>query len=402
MNERTSSERVHISFFGRRNAGKSSLVNAVTNQELAVVSDVLGTTTDPVKKSMELLPIGPVVIIDTAGTDDDGELGGLRVKKTREILGITDIAVLVVDSTIGISSPEEQLIELFEEKNITYVIAYNKSDLLSDSPVDGIISPPLNAKKAKGAMNVSSATGFQINEFKDMIGALAKEAENIKPIVTDLLNPGDTCVLVIPIDSSAPKNRIILPQQQVLSELLTFHCKVVCCQPEEVTACLKSLKEVPSLVITDSQAFKKVAADVPKDIRLTSFSILFARYKGNLSGLMKGASVLKTLQDNDLVLISEACTHHRQCEDIGTVKMPGWIEAYTGVKPRYEFSSGNSFPENLSDYKLVIHCGGCMLNETAMQSRMRHCKEAGVPVVNYGIAIATMNGILDRSTEMFN
>ncbi|MBQ7500244.1 MAG: [Clostridia bacterium] len=390
LNETPSSERVHIGFFGLRNAGKSSLVNAVTGQELSVVSDVRGTTTDPVRKAMELLPIGPVLIIDTPGYDDEGELGELRVKKTKEILAKTDVAVLAADSREPLSALDNELISAFREGNIPYVVAYTKSDLVSE-------------RKTTGAneIYVSAKTGENINELKELIAGTAKVSVSEKHIVSDILPRGGTVVLVIPIDGSAPKGRLILPQQQTLRDLLDPHCCAVCCQPEELSSVLDNLKKRPELVITDSQAFGTVSKTVPDDIPLTSFSILFARYKGDLAELVKGAAALERLDDGDSVLISEGCTHHRQCNDIGTVKMPGWIESFSGVRPDFSFTSGGEFPDDLSGYKLIVHCGGCMLNEKEMHSRIDRAKKAGVPIVNYGVAIAHMHGILKRSLTPF-
>ena len=390
LNETVSAERPHIAFFGMRNAGKSSLVNAVTGQQLAVVSDVKGTTTDPVKKAMELLPIGPVVIIDTPGLDDEGELGALRVQKAREILAKTDIAVLVVDALQGMGAEDRELLGLFQERKLPYVVAHNKADLLASRPQPG-----------EDALYVSAKTGAGVNELKEKLGALAGKAQNARRIVADLLSPGDLAVLVTPIDAAAPKGRMILPQQQTMRDILDAHCAFVTCQTEELAATLKLLAVKPKIVITDSQAFERVAKDTPEDVLLTSFSILFARYKGSLSTLVQGAVQLSRLKDGDPVLISEGCTHHRQCGDIGTVKLPGWIEQYTGVKPQYSFTSGGEFPENPEPYKLVVHCGGCMLNETEMKSRVARAKKAGVPIVNYGVAIAQMHGILRRSLEAF-
>ncbi|MBQ8370240.1 MAG: [Clostridia bacterium] len=388
LNNTPSGERIHIGFFGMRNAGKSSVVNAVTGQELSVVSDVKGTTTDPVKKAMELLPIGPVVIIDTPGMDDEGDLGELRVQKARRMLAETAIAVLVVDGTVGLSDGDRMLLDLFKEKKLPYVIAYNKSDL------DGFTA-------SDDGIAVSAATGRGITELKEKIGSFAKKMQNDKKIVSDLLEPGDLVVLVIPIDDAAPKGRLILPQQQTLRDVLDAHCTVVCCQDTELKETLASLAKKPKLVITDSQAFGRVSKDTPDDILLTSFSILFARYKGDLAELVRGAAMLSKIQAGDRVLISEGCTHHRQCGDIGTVKMPAWIEKFTGVKPEYTFTSGGEFPEDLSEYKVCVHCGGCMLNEQEMGWRITHAKESGTPIVNYGIAIAQMHGILRRSLEPF-
>ncbi len=390
LNDTVSAERVHIGFFGKRNAGKSSVVNAVTGQELAVVSSVKGTTTDPVKKAMELLPIGPVVIIDTPGIDDEGTLGELRVKKTRQILAKTDVAVLVVDGEKGLDETDNELIKLFEERKIPYIVAFNKSDLLENIP-----------HTDEKSIYVSATHGTNINELKEKIGSLAKTAENKKQIVADLIEDGDVVVLVIPIDESAPKGRLILPQQQTIRDILDANCAVMCCQDTELSATLKALAVKPKLVITDSQAFGRVSKDTPDGIMLTSFSILFARYKGDLAALVGGAAQLGKLEDGDKVLISEGCTHHRQCNDIGTVKMPGWIRNYSKSEPEFHFTSGGDFPEDISEYKLIVHCGGCMLNEKEMQRRITEAQAAGVPIVNYGIAIAQMHGILKRSLEPF-
>lgn len=383
-----SAERTHIGFFGLRNAGKSSLVNAVTGQELSVVSDVLGTTTDPVKKAMELLPLGAVVIIDTPGFDDSGYLGEKRVQKTRKVLASTDIAVLVVDAEKGIGEEDKILIELFKERKIPYVVAYNKSDLASPSI------------KNSNEIAVSAKTGKNINELKELIGSLYIDKQE-KFILADLVEAGDTAVLVTPIDASAPKGRLILPQQQTLRELLDLHCTAIVCQPEELKNTLASLSKKPKLVITDSQAFGKVSKDTPEDINLTSFSILFARYKGDLEALVRGAATLKSLKDGDKVLISEGCTHHRQCGDIGTVKLPNWIRQYTGKNIDFSFTSGGDFPEDLSQFSLVVHCGGCMLNDREMGYRINTAKAQGVPIVNYGVLIAHIHGILKRSLSPF-
>ena len=390
LNETASAERVHIAFFGMRNAGKSSLVNAVTNQEMSVVSDVKGTTTDPVRKSMELLPIGPVVIIDTPGLDDEGELGEKRVKRAKEVLNKTDVAVLVADAQKGLSDSDRELIKHFGDTKIPYIIAYMKSDLPHDE-----------GTQKDNEIYVSKFDKASVDKLKEMIARLGKGTQNSGHIVSDLLTEGDIAVLVIPVDAAAPKGRIILPQQQTLREILDSHCTAICCQPQELKGTLKSLAKKPRIVITDSQAFEAVAADVPDDIPLTSFSILFARYKGDLTELVKGAARLASLRDGDKVLISEGCTHHRQCGDIGTEKLPKWIEKFTGVKPSYSFTSGGGFEENLADYKLIIHCGGCMLNENEMKHRISEAKNAGVPIVNYGVAIAHMHGILKRSLAVF-
>ncbi len=390
LNETVSAERLHIGFFGLRNAGKSSLVNAVTGQNLSVVSDYKGTTTDPVKKAMELLPLGPVVIIDTPGIDDEGELGELRVKKAKEVLSSTDIAILVCDATSEMSDYDNTLISMFRERKTPYIIAYNKCDLLESIPTS-----------EDGKIYVSAKTGKGINELKEMVGRLKGKAENTKQIVADLLSPGDTVILVIPIDEAAPKGRLILPQQQTIRDILEAGCSALCCRDTELSETLNSLSKKPKMVITDSQVFGKVSKIVPADIPLTSFSILFARYKGDLSQLVKGAAQLSKLTDGDKVLISEGCTHHRQCGDIGSVKMPAWIEKFSGAKPQYVFTSGGEFPDDLSDYKLCVHCGGCMLNEKEMKSRIERSGKSELPMVNYGIAIAHMHGILERSLEPF-
>ncbi len=385
-----SSERVHIGFFGLRNAGKSSLVNAVTGQNLAVVSDVKGTTTDPVRKAMELLPVGPVVIIDTPGIDDEGALGEMRVQKAREILHKTDIAVLVHDVRESLTEPENELIRLFEEKKTPFIIAHNKCDTLDYLP-----------PKKDNEIYVSALTGESIQALKELIAEKAKGEKNEKVIVSDLINEGDAVLLVIPIDKAAPKGRLILPQQMTLRDILDRGAIPVCCRDSELTAALDQLKEPPALVITDSQVFGKVSEALPESIPLTSFSILMARYKGDLPSLLNGAETLAGLKDGDRVLISEGCTHHRQCNDIGTVKMPKWIEAFSGARPDFSFTSGGEFPEDLTPFKLVVHCGGCMLNEKEMQSRIKRCENQKVPIVNYGMAIAKMNGILERSISVF-
>ena len=390
LNQTASADRIHIGFFGLRNAGKSSLVNAVTGQALSVVSDVAGTTTDPVKKAMELLPLGPVVIIDTPGLDDEGMLGELRVQKAREVLATVHIAVLVVDATKGLSDLDNTLISLFEERKLPYVIALNKCDLLEAVPTaEGIRHP------------VSAATGAGVQELKEAIASLAKGTGNTRKLVSDLLAPNDLVVLVIPIDEAAPKGRLILPQQNTIRDILDSHCTVVACQDTELTKTLSMLAVKPALVITDSQAFGRVAKNLPADIPLTSFSILFARYKGDLPSLVRGAAALSRLKDGDKVVIAEGCTHHRQCGDIGSVKIPRWVEQFSGVRPVYTFTSGGEFPADLSDYKLIIHCGGCMLNEKEMAHRMEIAAKAGVPMVNYGVAIAHIHGILKQSLAPF-
>lgn len=391
LNATVSAERPHIAFFGRRNAGKSSVVNAVTGQRVSVVSETLGTTTDPVKKAMELLPLGPVVIIDTPGFDDEGALGELRVERTREVLRKTDIAVLVVDGTVGLTEADEKLLDEFVSRRLPYLVAYNKSDIMRAKP-----------HLSDHELLVSALTGEGIGELKERLAHIIDSEDKEKYIVADLVDEGAVVVLVIPIDESAPKGRIILPQQQTLRELLDHHCTVICCQDTELKAALSKLSDKPALVITDSQAFRRVSADVPADIPLTSFSILFARYKGDLDSLIQGANMLKNLQSGDKVLISEGCTHHRQCGDIGTVKLPAWIREYSGAEPEFSFTSGGTFPDDLSAYKVIVHCGGCMLNEKEMRHRQNAAKAAGVPMVNYGIAIAAMNGILDRALQIAN
>lgn len=390
LNSTVSAERVHIGFFGLRNAGKSSLVNAVTGQQLSVVSEVKGTTTDPVKKAMELLPMGPVVIIDTPGIDDEGQLGEQRVARAQQILRQADIAVLVVDAEKGLQSADRELKELFIKRKLPYLIVFNKSDLLTQQPPE-----------TENEIYVSAATGDGIHALKEKIAALAKSAESDRKIVSDLVDAGDAVVLVVPIDSAAPKGRLILPQQQTIRELLESGALSLVVRESELGTALSVLKTPPRMVITDSQAFGFVSKIVPESIELTSFSILFARYKGNLATVVEGAAMLNRLQDGDKVLISEGCTHHRQCQDIGTVKLPGWINGYTGKTLSYSFTSGAEFPDDLSQYALVVHCGGCMLNEREMKSRLDRCCEQGVPVTNYGIAIAHIHGILKRSLAPF-
>lgn len=391
MNETSSGERIHISFFGKRNAGKSSLVNAVTSQNLSVVSEVKGTTTDPVKKSMELLPLGPVVITDTAGIDDEGELGSLRVQKTFETLSRTDIAVFVADATAVISDDEKKFIAILQERKIPFIIARNKCDLLAEIPQ--------NAPDTPNEIFVSAATGTNISELKERLGKIRGDFQTGKRIIADLISRGDIVVLVIPIDQSAPKGRIILPQQATIRDILDSNAIFISCQPQELKQTLESLAKKPRLVVTDSQAFGEVSKIVPREIPLTSFSILFARYKGELSALIGGAEKLSALKDGERVLIAEACTHHRQCRDIGTVQLPSMIKKFSGANVDFEFSSGTDFPAGLEKFALVVHCGGCMINETEMKNRLERAKEAGVPMVNYGIALAKMNGILERSIE---
>ena len=390
LNETVSAERVHIGFFGMRNAGKSSLVNAVTGQSLSVVSEVLGTTTDPVKKAMELLPLGPVVIIDTPGFDDEGYLGEKRVEKTNEILARTDVAILVVDSSKGLSKGDEELIEAFKKRKIPYIIAFNKCELLAEK-----------AELKDNEIYVSAVDNINVFELKEKIGSLSKTTEKKKYVVSDLVEKGDIVVLVIPIDEAAPKGRLILPQQMTIRDLLDANCTVLACQDTELEITLQTLAKKPKLVITDSQIFGKVAKIVPDDILLTSFSILMARYKGEISTLINGAEKLAEIKDDDKILISEGCTHHRQCNDIGTVKIPNMIRKFTGTEPEFSFTSGGEFPQDLSGFSLVVHCGGCTLNEKEMKHRMNLANEQNVPMVNYGVAIAKMNGILDKSLEIF-
>lgn len=399
LNDKVSAERVHIGFFGLRNAGKSSVVNAVTGQSLSLVSETKGTTTDPVQKAMELLPIGPVVIIDTPGIDDVGTLGEMRVKRAMQVLDKTDIALLVVDAEKGLQQADQELLKLFEKKKIPHITVYNKSDLLATVP-----SLPEKQQEKNDAIYVSAKSGDQIYELKEQIGALAKAASakaNEKRIVADLIQPEDVVVLVVPIDSAAPKGRLILPQQQTIRDVLESGAISVVTRETELPQTLRALGKKPALVITDSQAFQKVNADTPADVPLTSFSILFARYKGDLKEAVHGAAQLDKLQNGDTVLISEGCTHHRQCGDIGTVKLPNWIRNYTGKELSFEFTSGGEFPEDLSPYALVVHCGGCMLNDREMKARIARAVAQNVPITNYGICIAQVHGILKRSVELF-
>jgi len=389
LNDVPSGERVHIGFFGIRNAGKSSVVNAVTSQNLALVSDVKGTTTDPVKKAMELLPLGPVVIIDTPGIDDEGTLGEMRVQRTKQMLAQTDIAVLVADATLGLQPADQELIGIFEERKLPYVIAMNKADLAPGASEDPHV------------IYVSALTGENIEALKEKMAHLVKGTGKEKTILGGLIGPHETAVLVIPVDQSAPKGRIILPQQQVLRELLDRNAIAAVAQAADLKECLAALKEPPKIVITDSQAFKSVMKDTPEDVWTTSFSILFSRYKGNLAQQVRGAAALKRLTSSDTVLISEGCTHHRQCQDIGTVKLPGWIEHYTGCTPKWEFTSGGQFPEDLSPYSLIIHCGACMLNEKEMHHRLEVAEQQHVPMTNYGVAIAEFHGTLRRALQPF-
>ena len=389
LNETPSSNRVHIGIFGKRNAGKSSVMNALTNQSIAIVSDVLGTTTDPVLKAMELLPIGPVVMIDTPGIDDEGELGALRVRKSYQMLNKTDIAVAVIDGAEE-SAEDTALIERIRKKNIPCAVFHNKSDTL-----------PENFPRKEGHYYGSALTRDGIDELKEAIVKLAQVSEPDRKIVGDLLDPTDIAVLVVPIDAAAPKGRLILPQQQTIRDILEAGGISVVVKETELAETLKKLGTKPKLVITDSQAFGKVSAETPEDILLTSFSILFARYKGTLETAVRGAKALDDIKDGDKILISEGCTHHRQCGDIGTVKLPNWVKKHTGKDVAFEFTSGTEFPDDLSGYAAVIHCGGCMLNEREMKYRYACAEEQGVPITNYGIAIAHMHGILKRSVEPF-
>ncbi len=388
LNQTPSAERVHIAFFGKRNAGKSSLVNAVTGQELSIVSDYKGTTTDPVKKAMELLPIGPVVIIDTPGIDDEGSVGELRVKKAHQILNLTDIAVLVIDSAIGKSEEDISLIEKFTKKEIPYIVVYNKSDIKNVTVSD------------ETEISVSTTNKNNIELLKNRIAELAKKESNNKKIVSDLISQNDIVILVTPIDSSAPKGRMILPQVQTIRDILDKKAICMVTQVEQLENTINSLKAAPKLVVTDSQVFGKVKEIVPEEIPLTSFSILFARYKGLLKSAVNGVQALDSLKDNDTVLICEGCTHHRQCEDIGTVKLPKWIEKFTGKTLNFEFTSGGEFPENPDKYSLIVHCGGCMLTEREIRYRNKCAQDAGVPITNYGTLIAHINGILERSIQV--
>lgn len=399
MNQTPASERVHISFFGKRNAGKSSVINAVTGQDLAIVSSVMGTTTDPVYKSMELLPLGPVVVIDTPGIDDEGELGALRVRKSYQVLNKTDIAILVVDSTTGKGEEEFALLHKFHEKHIPYLVVYNKIDLLS---VEEIKNLAMSVRA--GEVLASAADGMNIQELKEKIATLKPEDTHQYPLIQDLIEPLDLVILVVPIDKAAPKGRLILPQQQTIRDILERGALSLVVRDTELKSTLDHFLAqgvCPKLVVTDSQAFARVSKDVPENITLTSFSILFARYKGELETQLKGVVALSSIEDGDHILIAEGCTHHRQCGDIGTCKMPEWIRNYTGKEPVFEFTSGTEFPDDVSSYKMVVHCGGCMLNEREMKYRIACCQDQGVPITNYGILIAQVTGILKRSLGPF-
>ena len=402
MNQTPASERVHIGFFGRRNAGKSSIINAVTGQDLAIVSDVMGTTTDPVYKTMELLPLGPVMVIDTPGIDDEGELGALRVKKSYQVLNKTDIGVLVIDSTVGKGPREEALIRRFREKGIPFIVVYNKCDLLPEGQHS--TAGNSHADSAEHSIYVSAARNIHIQELKELIASLKPEDTHRYPLIGDLMSPGDLIVLVVPIDKAAPKGRLILPQQQTIRDILDHGGLSLVVRDTELKGTLENLRAggiTPRLVVTDSQVFARVSQDTPAHIPLTSFSILFARYKGDLGTAVQGAAALDRVQDGDKILIAEGCTHHRQCDDIGTHKIPGWIRQYTGKNPEFVFTSGTEFPDDVSGYRLVVHCGGCMLNEREMKYRTACCRDQGVPITNYGILIAQVTGILRRSLEPF-
>ena len=399
MNQTPASERVHISFFGKRNAGKSSVINAVTGQDLAIVSSVMGTTTDPVYKTMELLPLGPVMVIDTPGIDDEGELGALRVRKSYQVLNKTDIAILVIDSTAGKGEEELELIHRFHKKGIPYLIVYNKIDLLSTEKIKD-----LAMSVRAGEVLVSASDGMNIQELKEKIASLKSEDTHKYPLIQDLIDPLDLVILAVPIDKAAPKGRLILPQQQTIRDILERGALSLVVRDTELKSTLDHFLAqgvCPKLVVTDSQAFARVSKDVPENITLTSFSILFARYKGELETQLKGVTALSSIEDGDRILIAEGCTHHRQCGDIGTCKMPEWIRNYTGKKPVFEFTSGTEFPDDVSSYKMVVHCGGCMLNAREMKYRIACCQDQGVPITNYGILIAQVTGILKRSLGPF-
>lgn len=399
MNQTPASERVHISFFGKRNAGKSSVINAVTGQDLAIVSSVMGTTTDPVYKTMELLPLGPVMVIDTPGIDDEGELGALRIRKSYQVLNKTDIAILVIDSTAGKGEEELELIHRFHKKGIPYLIVYNKIDLLSTEKIKD-----LAMSVRAGEVLVSASDGMNIQELKEKIASLKSEDTHKYPLIQDLIDPLDLVILVVPIDKAAPKGRLILPQQQTIRDILERGALSLVVRDTELKSTLDHFLAqgvCPKLVVTDSQAFARVSKAVPENITLTSFSILFSRYKGELETQLKGIAALSSIEDGDRILIAEGCTHHRQCGDIGTCKMPEWIRNYTGKKPVFEFTSGTEFPDDVSSYKMVVHCGGCMLNEREMKYRIACCQDQGVPITNYGILIAQVTGILKRSLGPF-
>ena len=397
LNATPSSERVHIGIFGKRNAGKSSLINAITGQNLAIVSEAKGTTTDPVYKAMELLPLGPVMIIDTPGIDDEGVLGSLRIQKAYQVLNKTDIALVIIDAAVGPSAEDLRLIKRINTKKIPLLIVINKCETINEDKKTAYQALLPNGK----LLFVSAEQKLNIFELKEAIAQTVPADENKAQIVADLLSPSDFVVLVVPIDSAAPKGRLILPQQQTIRDILEADAAAIVVKENELTNTLQNLGKRPKLVITDSQVFKKVAAETPADILLTSFSILFARYKGNLQTAVQGVTALDSLEDGDKILIGEGCTHHRQCDDIGTVKLPRWIKEYTGKNPEFIFTSGTEFPLNLSPYKMIIHCGACMLNEREMQYRIKCAVDQNIPFTNYGITIAYINGILKRTVEPF-
>lgn len=398
MNKTPRGDRIHIALFGKRNVGKSSIINAITSQEIAVVSNVKGTTTDPVYKAMEILPIGPVVLIDTAGLDDVGELGELRKQKTYEVLNKTDLALLVIDSEIGVTDFELEVLKNIKNKNIPVVGILNKTDI---NKVSDEMKIEFEQKLGLNLISVSALARTGIEELKNEMIKVLPENEDKFKLVGDIINPGDFVVLVVPIDKAAPKGRLILPQQQVIRDILESDAMCVVTKEYELRETLDNLGKKPKLVITDSQVFSKVSADTPKDIPLTSFSILFARYKGDLVNMVKGAKRLDSLKDGDKILIAEGCTHHRQSDDIGTVKIPRWIRQYTGKQLEFDFSSGMKYPENIKDYSLIVHCGGCMLNRRELQYRIKQTLDVDIPIVNYGVLIAYVQGILDRVIEPF-
>lgn len=401
LNTTPSAERIHIGIFGRRNAGKSSLINALTGQNLAIVSDVRGTTTDPVLKAMELLPLGPVVMIDTPGLDDTGDLGMLRIQKTFQVLNKTDIAILVLNSTAGITKEDLDILRKIRHKSIPYVVVFNKCDQVVDHPALARKAADTLGISLQQTLFVSASTGANIHELKEKLASLVPSETSGRRIIGDLVQPGDFVVLVVPIDKAAPKGRLILPQQQTIRDLLDAGAAAIVVKETELKSTLDNLGKKPALVVTDSQVFSQVDAILPKSIPLTSFSILFARYKGDLSTVVEGANALDALEDHDTVLICEGCTHHRQCDDIGTVKLPGWIREYTKKQLQFEFTSGIEFPADLTKYRLIIHCGGCTLNEREMKYRLKCAADASVPITNYGTAIAFLKGILPRSTQVF-
>lgn len=400
MNQTPSAQRIHIGIFGKRNAGKSSIINALTGQNLAIVSNIPGTTTDPVSKTMELLPLGPVIMIDTPGLDDTGKLGSLRVQKAYQMLNKTDIALLITDGTIGITDEDLQILERIRSKHIPYLIVLNKSDLVENRNIaeTELLSHQLTNESFLWA---SAASGENIHELKERLGTLTQQPEASRKIVSDLIQPSDFIILVVPLDKSAPKGRLILPQQQTIRDILDAGAVAIVTKDSDLADTLQNLGKPPALVITDSQVFQTVSANVPEEIPLTSFSILFARYKGNLATLVHGVRMLDNLKEHDKILISEGCTHHRQCNDIGTVKLPNWIQKYSGKKLDFEFTSGTEFPADLKKYKLIVHCGGCMLTERELSYRLKCAEDANVPITNYGTVIAYIHGILERSIQIF-